>query len=232
MDWLTLQRHKMEYDRLPVSKGELYRYLGYGRETPDEQTAALVQDCLAELLPQAAPQGAFMAFPVQREGARLDLGFVAVESRDLARNLEGCTGVILFAATLGVEADRLTQRYAARRPARGLVMQAAGAMLIEAYCDELNAAITGKLRQEGLGTKPRFSPGYGDFPLACQEDVFRVLNCPKVMGLTLTAALLMAPTKSVTGVIGFGPFGAETAVCSPKEGCPTCGKTNCAFRRR
>lgn len=50
--------------------------------------------------------------------------------------------------------------------------------------------------------KPRFSAGYGDLPLEVQKDIFRVLDCPRKIGLTLNDSLLMSPTKSVTAIVG------------------------------
>ena len=56
--------------------------------------------------------------------------------------------------------------------------------------------------REGLHTKPRFSPGYGDFSLEHQRDFMRILDLENSLGLTLTGSLLLVPEKSVTAVIG------------------------------
>ena len=61
------------------------------------------------------------------------------------------------------------------------------------------------IRDSGLAVRPRFSPGYGDLPLALQREVFAALDCPRRIGLTLSDSLLMSPTKSVTALIGAGP---------------------------
>ena len=58
------------------------------------------------------------------------------------------------------------------------------------------------LKAEGVFLKPRFSPGYGDLPLSMQTDIFRVLDCPRKVGLTLNNSLLMSPSKSVTAIMG------------------------------
>ena len=52
-------------------------------------------------------------------------------------------------------------------------------------------------------TKNRFSPGYGDFDIVYQKDIFAILDCPKRIGLTLNSSLMMSPSKSVTAIIGF-----------------------------
>ena len=50
--------------------------------------------------------------------------------------------------------------------------------------------------------RPRFSPGYGDLPLALQADVFWALDCTSKIGVSLSESLIMSPQKSVTAIIG------------------------------
>ena len=75
--------------------------------------------------------------------------------------------------------------------------------------------------------RPRFSPGYGDFELGVQSDIFRVLDCPRRIGLSLNKSLLMSPSKSVTAIIGISD---RQAVCA--SGCNLCDKKDCAFKER
>ena len=77
----------------------------------------------------------------------------------------------------------------------------------------------------GLLQRPRFSPGYGDWPLEEQRQLFAVLNCAKRIGLTLTDGLMMAPSKSVTAIIGL----SEDAACVQNK-CMTCSNINCPYR--
>ena len=51
-------------------------------------------------------------------------------------------------------------------------------------------------KEKGLYLRPRFSPGYGDFALEYQKDIFRMLECEKRIGITLTEGNLMMPSKS------------------------------------
>ncbi len=69
-----------------------------------------------------------------------------------------------MAATLGIGADRLIARASAVRMSDAVIYQAAAAAMIETCCDEVNE----RMRHGGAGgalyCRPRFSPGYGDFP--------------------------------------------------------------------
>jgi len=75
--------------------------------------------------------------------------------------------------------------------------------------------------------RPRFSAGYGDFPLETQGRFFAELDCARKIGLSLTDSFLMTPTKSVTAVVGLSKIDKEE-----KAGCAVCEKTDCAMRRK
>ena len=81
--------------------------------------------------------------------------------------------------------------------------------------------------RKGLYLRPRFSPGYGDFPLSCQEGLLNGLQAGKRIGITLTEGSLMMPSKSVTAVIGI----SENKEFCTVTGCEICEKTDCAYRR-
>ena len=66
---------------------------------------------------------------------------------------------------------------------------------------EVEEAVQAEIAAAEKSIAPRFSPGYGDFPLDCQKDIFAALDCGSI-GLTLNDNLFMTPSKSVTAVIG------------------------------
>lgn len=213
---------------IAVEQGEILRYLGYRGQQPDGQTQERIDHCLAELQRQARPKSVFRPFDLMQPAPdTLKVETLLIRSRNLARNLKGCTCVYLMAATLGVEADRLITRASAVRMSDAVIYQAAAAAMIESYCDEVNDALRGEAEAQGLYCRPRFSPGYGDFKLAHQRDLVRMLDTPRQIGLTVTDSFLLAPVKSVTAVIGL----SRTPQPCHRHGCEQCEKKNCVFRR-
>ena len=207
---------------------ETFRYLGYGRNRPDEQTFRLAQECWEELERTAVKRCCFREYPLSfLEGDGLDLGCFQVVSRALCKNLEGCQAVVLFAATLGVGVDGLIRKYSRLQMSRAVVMQAAAAAMLEDYCDEACGEIRQEYEKKGRHLRPRFSPGYGDFPLECQPALLTGLEAGKRIGIALTDSFLMAPSKSVTAVIGVASLNSEWG----GGGCEACEKTDCTYRR-
>lgn len=207
---------------------ETLRYLGYKGNEPDRQTLALVEECWRELELQAAKRVLYREFPLcfLPEG-EIDMGCFRTKSEALLRNLTDCDRVVLFAATLGAQTDNLIRRYTRLQMSKAVVMQAAAAAMLEDYCDEINEELKREYEKKGLYLRPRFSPGYGDFPLECQPEFLKGLEAGKRMGITLTDSLLMVPSKSVTAVIGVSRRKRECHI----KGCESCSKTQCEFRR-
>lgn len=208
----------------PVNRREILRYAGAKVETPE--IAALLDAALREVTPLLTGKVCWTEYPIDHQEEIWDLGFTKTQSTALQRNLSGCQRVVVFAATLGLGFDRLLTRYGRLSPAKALMLQAIGAERIEGLCDVFCDKIRIQAQADGLSPATRFSPGYGDFPLSVQTDIFRVLDCPRKIGLTLNESLLMSPSKSVTAMIGLGH-----PKCHNAAGCAQCGKTDCIYRR-
>lgn len=208
------------YNEPPFCEKEILRYAGCKKA--DSEISALVKSCIDEITNKLTYKVCYRQFWVKICDDICDFGAFAFRSKNLALNLNGCKSAILFAATIGVGIDRLITQYGRISPSKALMFQAIGAERIEALCDAFCADIS---KEYNVGTKPRFSPGYGDLPLGCQKDIFSVLSPEKQIGLTLTDSLLMSPSKSVTAIVGLGGEEKQT-----KNKCDVCNMKNCTFR--
>lgn len=214
------------FSPLPVNKKEILRYAG-AKET-DDALNSLLEDCLQEAETVFTYSVCYREFPVSFRDGLIDLSFAKADSKNLAKNLDRCHSIVAFAATIGIGLDRLVARYTKVSPARALLLNAIGAERIETLCDFFNEQIAEEKKAEGLFLRPRYSPGYGDFPLAFQKDIFSVLDCPRKIGLTLNSSMLMSPSKSVTALIGISHCDNKNTNSRP---CTGCNKADCAFRR-
>lgn len=188
------------YEAEPFDKREILRYAGVVGDT--HEFDLLLEECINEAEKSFVYKVCFREFEIRKNGDMLDLGFYKTDSQNLRKNLEGCKSIVLFAATVGIGIDRLVARYSSISPTKALIFQAIGAERIESLCDTFDREIIAKKESEGFVTCPRFSAGYGDFPLDAQRSIFAVLDVQKRIGLTLNESLLMSPSKSVTAIIG------------------------------
>ncbi len=213
---------------MTADRREVLRYLGYGGHAADEAVTVLIAECENELSEAATPRFVSQMLLLRRlMDGRLECGFFRTDSKKLSKTLGGCGQVLVMAATLGAGVDRLLARYGRLSLTKAVVMQATAAALMEAYCNELCTGWREEYERKGLYLRPRFSPGYGDFPLSCQEGLLNGLQAGKRIGITLTEGSLMMPSKSVTAVIGI----SENKEFCTVTGCEICEKTDCAYRR-
>lgn len=208
------------YAAPPFCKREILRYAGC-RDDGNE-IMSLLESCVKEAEDRLTYRVCYRELPIKTDGDICDFEAFGLRSANLASNLKDCKSVILFAATVGVEIDRLIAKYGRLSPSKALMLQAIGAERIEALCDKFCEDIAKELHS---GQRPRFSPGYGDLPLSVQKDIFAVLDCGKRIGLMLNDSLLMSPSKSVTAFMGIG--GEEK---QPQNRCSACQMRDCTFR--
>lgn len=211
----------------PWDEGEIWRYLGYGRQKPEENVAELIRQCERELENVAAPKAVWREFPMTIRGHVVDMTCLQTVSKSLERNLKDCERILLFGATLGSRVDVLLQRYGRLQMSKAVVLQAVSVTMLESWCDWKNELLRREYLEKGWYIRPRFSPGYGDFPLECQRGMDGALELGKRIGITLTDSLLMAPSKSVTAVMGLS---RKPRTCTVR-GCEACDKKDCQYRR-
>ena len=188
------------YDKIALNEREAFRYMSC--KSPDEQMKRLFEDCLSECAGALSYKACWREFPLLFCGDEINLGFARTKSRALFTNLKGCGKIVLFAATVGHEMDRLIKKQSLLSPAKSVCLQAIGSERVESLCDTLNAELKEQYKKQGFLLKPRFSPGYGDLTLSLQREIMPALDCAKLLGISLGENLMMSPSKSVTAIIG------------------------------
>ena len=183
-----------------IDKDEVLRYMGV--RVSDESTDSLVDFCISECEKENCFVGkvCFAFFDAKITQQIIDTGVATIKSDSLSKHIEGCEKIIIFAATVGVGIDRLIEKYSRLSPSKALCLSSIGAQRIESLCDAFCDDI--KAEYSEFSHKSRFSPGYGDFDISNQGDIFGLLNCSKNIGLSLCDSFIMSPSKSVTAIIG------------------------------
>lgn len=208
-----------------IRREELLRYLGYkGGDLPPELLADIAA-CEDAVMNTAQPRAVWRVFELEPDGSFAGGAFTP-EGDDIRALLKPCCKAILMAATLGAEVEALLRRSQTRDMARAAILDAAASAAVENVCDNLCADLQAHFSP--LHLTPRFSPGYGDFPLSQQAALCQVLDVSRRIGVFLSESGLMIPQKSVTALIGVAARPQE----SPRRGCDTCRLAgSCAFRK-
>ena len=212
---------------------EALRYLGAGQGAPDSlrRTAEEIADRLTARL---RPQYVYRVFPLERaeEGFVLTGAGVTLTGRTARTMLSQCAQAAVLACTLGAQFDALLRTEQVRDMARAVILDACGSAWVEAGCAAAERELSGRF--PALYLTDRFSPGYGDLPLAIQPSLCAAMDAPRRLGLSVTESLLLNPTKSVTAIIGLSDrpqmarirgceYCAIGATCPLRKGGKRCG---------
>lgn len=211
-----------------ISRAEASRYMGV-RGEPDAAVTALLDRFEPVVRERMRPAYVYRELRTEEreEGIVLpDVG-LTLTGEDVRRHLSGCGRVVMLAATLSAEADKLIRQSQVEGMAEAMAVDALCSAAIEQVCDraeeEIFSAIDAPYRTW------RFSPGYGDLPIGSQRDFLNALNAQRRIGLTVTASCLLIPSKSVTALIGISDTVLEN---KGKKGCAGCDlRESCAFSK-
>lgn len=209
----------------PISKSEAARYMGV-RGEPDAQVQQLLDSAEKAVRERISPKYVYREAPLHfTEDAVFVDGIAApLTGNDIRKHLSGCARAVVLAATLTSEADKLIRQAEVSGMAEALAADCVCSAAIEQVCDRAEEEIFSLIKAPYRTW--RFSPGYGDLPIALQKDILLFLNATRRIGLTLTGNNLMIPSKSVTAIIGI----SNSAVKKGAKGCAVCSmRDSCAF---
>lgn len=219
-----------ENEILPVTTSEVWRYAGFlGKQDEiDGELKYTFEEVQTEIVGIFSYKVCYRRMKITDGKEEQTLPFLK-GSKALSKLLDGCDEIIIFAATVGLEIDRYIARHQRISPVKALLANAYGAERIENLCDTFCADIKEQLQIENKFVTRRFSPGYGDFPLEAQREIFTLLDPNRQIGVSLNESLLMSPSKSVTAIMGIKQGKCEN---TSEQKCDDCNKADCIFRKQ
>ncbi len=195
---------------------EVLRYLGGPLTDIPDALLQTVQQTATELQSTARPKAVWRIFSL--DGTALLGTTLSLSGVDIQRHLTDCTKGVLMAATLGADVERLIMHAQVSDLSKALILDSCASAAIENICDNLEADLRTQVEADGFFLTDRFSPGYGDLPLALQSDFCTLLNTQRQIGLTVSQSNILIPRKSVTAILGISNHPRTTR----SSGCQNC----------
>ena len=218
----------MDAELLQVPLREVLHFLGWRGTPVDAPLLAQIRDLCDLAVREVRPRMAERRFPLAPDGSLAGTSMTP-KGNDVRAILAPCREAVLLAATLGAESEQLLLRMQAKDAAQALLLDAVLSAAIEAVLDAREEALRRELAAQGRYLTDRFSPGYGDMPLAQMREICEVLGAQRAIGLTVSAGGVMIPRKSVTAILGI----SDVPVARRPAGCEGCAaRETCALRRR
>lgn len=206
---------------------EILRYLRVRGEAP-EDLREQVERTARELANSLQPRYVYRAFPLEFDanGVVLQGSGVTLTGGLAQKMLQRCSAAVLLCATLGMAFEQRLRATERRDMGGAVILDACGSAWVESGCDAAEREIAARFPGQYL--TDRFSPGYGDLPLALQPAVLTALDAQRRLGIHLSDSFLMTPSKSVTAVIGV----SDTPQPARVRGCGYCAmREKCDYRK-
>jgi hypothetical protein len=221
--------------RNPIDIGidtqQVLKSIGYhGECVPSARTMSLVDEYLENFHDLVEPSYSYVIRDV--EWVQGPISFIRDEiifkSQVIARLLEQCQQVVVFALTIGNRLEEMVKQLAEDRLIlQATVLDAIGSSAVEKVAESFETSIREMASVQGFSASWRFSPGYCDWNIGQQRMLFWALN-GEIADIRLTKTCLMIPQKSISGIIGIGPGNGTLENYNP---CRTCKERHCPGRR-
>ena len=140
--------------------------------------------------------------------------------------LKGSDYLAFFACTAGKIFTDLVLRYNRTKDyLESLVVDAIGSLTVENAMDKIQMQLELEMQAEGMQISNRYSPGYCNWSVSGQQELFAQMDKLPV-AISLTEYCLMLPIKSVSGVIGVGAHIRKHPYL-----CDICNNKTCTYRK-
>lgn len=208
---------------------EIYLLMGYGSHIPDEGVRQLIQEILDELSHRLVPHYGYVLVDgnVPERGKLLLDNQLFNSGAIISHAMKGAEKYAVFTATIGEEFDNFSRQLKAEDDIlRVFIADALGSVLAEATVTLLMKQLEVMADKEGMHISNNYSPGYCDWFLAEQKQLFSFFPEGST-GITLTDSCLMLPVKSVSGIVALGKD-----VKRREYGCNICKMVNCIKNKK
>lgn len=216
---------------LGIETDEVYRYLGYKGNIPEDITLQAIEEVTNLLKATNGYKTEYKIFDITKtdDGYLLEGTTLVLTGRNISQMLAQSEKCILMAVTLGQEVENISRMMQVKDLSKGVILDACASSMVEDLCNQLEAQLKVEFDKEGKFFTDRFSPGYGDLPINIQPTICKVLNTSKTMGLNVTSSGIMIPRKSITAIIGI----ADTPQAMRIKGCAYCSLIKeCEYRKQ
>jgi hypothetical protein len=156
---------------------------------------------------------------IRCEDRKIDAG------RKVCRYMKGARNIAVFICTAGERFSRLSEKFNSEKDyLKGYIVDTFGSVTAEKTADFLQKNLQTECRKNGFEITNRYSPGYCNWTLSQQKQLFDFLPDNKC-DISLTESMLMKPVKSISGIIGIGEN-----VKMRKYACEACNDHTCTYR--
>ncbi|HKJ79378.1 MAG TPA: vitamin B12 dependent-methionine synthase activation domain-containing protein [Prolixibacteraceae bacterium] len=225
------KEYTFSFHELNIQPADIEELLGFDDGNVPEPFPELINKALKEAPCHCKIRGGIKiidSIALNKENGSLKIADqLFVPAKIISIQLKNATKIAVFLCTAGSEITDLSKKAEAEGDlVYSHIVDWVGSVIVEKAMDKIQDSLEKEMQLNGLGITDRFSPGYCEWNVAEQQNLFQLLPTG-FCGISLSKQSLMHPIKSVSGIIGIGnglkPKGYQCYWCND----PNCivGKT-------
>ncbi len=225
--------------KLKINEEEVLRYQGYHCNKAGE-TGEIILQITREEIEQSyclfEPKGIYSSVKIKQisfsaSGGRVDLknGFSLNFNNSIINLLKGASYLVLGVVTIGSSLEnKVSEFFTQGEYPRAIALDAVGTVAVESLSRYIRNLVCQEAKEQYFKITRYFSPGYGDWDISQQKDIFKIIPTNKI-GVSLTESCMILPRKSLSWIIGIG----KGVIISSEErdACKICKAKNCRYRK-
>lgn len=199
---------EIDAGKLSVDINQVFSGLSMTKDDADEYLLGLIQNLMITCKELALPRAGFSILYDPLFETKEKVLKIADKEFQLGKTitamLKKSEAVVFFVATIGDKVEALSKKYMKEGDAlEGYIIDLIGSELAESATDYLHNYLQNLVESIGYGLSNRYSPGYCNWPVSDQQQLFELMH-PVNCGISLNESFLMTPAKSVSGLMGIG----------------------------
>jgi hypothetical protein len=224
-------RFAVAKEKICLDENTILRLLGYNGMKAEPFVIETIKTCIHSSLSMISPTGGFVIKNIRSLEPKSGLlnidGYIFNIHKIIASQLKNSELVALFVTTIGRNVEnKSSECFQEGNMLEGYIYNLIGSEIAESAAEYIQNKIKETVAAEMFQITNRFSPGYCNWDVKEQFQLFNLL--PKEFDeISLTESGLMNPVKSVSGIIGIGKnvkYGAYK--------CKFCKDEKCIYREK
>ncbi len=223
-----IKEFQFPFDELNIVAEDLTVLLGFEDGIVPEPFPAIIQKALNDAPRFCEIRGGYKTFDsieinIGKESITID-NKTFLPSKTVTTQLKKSISVALFICTAGAEISNHSVEVSNQDDTLlGYIYDVIGSVTVEKAMDKIQKSLETEFQKSGLNISDRYSPGYCEWSVAEQQNLFSLLP-DNFCGVSLSDSSLMNPIKSLSGIIGIG-----AGLQQKGYQCRWCNDKNCIY---
>lgn len=219
-----------DISELEINPEEVFDILQQQDRSPDNPVVsetAEVFKMLPEIIDIRGGYAVFDDIEIFRKEGKIQINNVILSPhKKITGYVKDAEKIAVFISTAGEGFTRLTELYNREGEyLKSYIVDVFGSLIAEKTIDYIQKNLEKEMLESGLHISNRYSPGYCNWEVNDQRQLFDVLP-DNECNILLTDSCLMLPIKSVSGIIGIG-----ANVTKKRYACDICENKTCVYRK-